>query len=204
MKKVVYTSLDNFKLKHQEVKSYLELDGSMVEWIEENSIHLLISRNKAELKAGEELKKYISDVQEQVYFRIEGRSYFLDYYLPKYKIAIEIDGSFHKIRKTEDKERDEMFWGIGIRTIRIPAKEVLRGNFIRVLRERLKPKKKKSLLIRQHRFRFLPIAQRFFILTKMRAFISTILLQKAKRKQRLTAKLNPFFITTMISALSVI
>lgn len=143
MKKVVYTSLDNFKLKHQEVKSYSELDGSMVEWIEENSIHLLISRNKAELKAGEELKKYISDVQEQVYFKIEGRSYFLDYYLPKYKIAIEIDGSFHKIRKTEDKERDELFCGIGIRTIRIPAKEVLRGNFIWVLRERLKPKKKK-------------------------------------------------------------
>lgn len=143
MKKVVYTSLDNFKLKHQEVKSYLELDDSMVEWIEENSIHLLISRNKAELKAGEELKKYISDVQEQVYFKIEGRSYFLDYYLPKYKIAIEIDGSFHKIRKKEDKERDNLFWGIGIKTIRIPAKEVLRGNFIRVLRERLKPKKKK-------------------------------------------------------------
>ncbi len=143
MKKVVYTSLDNFKLKHQDVKSYSELDDSMVEWIEENSIHLLISRNKAELKAGEELKKYINDVQEQVYFKIEGRSYFLDYYLPKYKIAIEIDGSFHKIRKTEDKERDELFWGIGIRTIRITAKEVLRGNFIRVLRERLRPKKKK-------------------------------------------------------------
>lgn len=143
MKKVVYTTLDNFKLKHQEVKSYLELDVSTVEWIEENSIHLLISRNKAELKAGEELKKYINDVQEQVYFRIEGRSYFLDYYLPKYKIAIEIDGSFHKIRKTEDKERDNLFWGIDIKTIRIPAKEVLKGNFIRVLRERLRPKKKK-------------------------------------------------------------
>ncbi len=143
MKKVVYTSLDNFKLKHQEVKSYLKLDDNMIEWIEENSIHLLISRNKAELKAGEELKKYVNDVQEQVYFRIEGHSYFLDYYLPKYKIAIEIDGSFHKIRKTEDKERDKLFWGIGIKTIRIPAKEVLRGNFIGVLRERLKPKKKK-------------------------------------------------------------
>lgn len=143
MKKVVYTSLDNFKLKHQEVKSYTELDNSTVEWVEENSIHLLISRNKAELQAGEELKRYVSDVQEQVYFRIEGHSYFLDYYLPKYKIAIEIDGSFHKIRKAEDTERDRMFWGIGIRTIRIPAKDVLRCCFIKSLRERLKPKKKK-------------------------------------------------------------
>ena len=143
MKKKVYTSLDNFKLKHQEVKSYTELDDDMAEWIDENSIHLLISRNKAELLAGDELKKYVSDVQEQVYFRIEGHSYFLDYYLPKYKIAIEIDGNIHKIRKEEDKERDKLFSSIGIRTIRIPAKEVMKGDFIKCLRERLKPKRKK-------------------------------------------------------------
>ena len=143
MKKIVYTSLDNFKLKHQEVKSYTELDDDMVEWIDENSIHLLVSRNKAELLAGDELKKYVNDVQEQVYFRIEGHSYFLDYYLPKYKIAIEIDGNIHKIRKEEDKERDKLFSSIGIRTIRIPAKEVMKGDFIKCLREKLKPKRKK-------------------------------------------------------------
>ena len=143
MKKKVYTSLDNFKLKHQEVKSYTELDDDMVEWIDENSIHLLVSRNKAELLAGDELKKYVNDVQEQVYFRIEGHSYFLDYYLPKYKIAIEIDGNIHKIRKEEDKERDKLFSSIGIRTIRIPAKEVMKGDFIKCLREKLKPKRNK-------------------------------------------------------------
>ena len=143
MKKTVYTSLDNFKLKHQEVRSYTDLDDYMVEWIEENSIHLLISRNKAELLAGDELKKYVSDVQEQVYFRIEGHSYFLDYYLPKYKIAIEIDGKVHKIRKEEDNERDKLFSSIGIRTIRIPAKEVMKGDFVKCLREKLKPKRKK-------------------------------------------------------------
>ncbi len=143
MKKIVYTSLDNFKLKHQEVRSYTDLDDEMVEWIDENSIHLLITRNKAELLAGDELKKFVSDVQEQVYFRIEGHSYFLDYYLPKYKIAIEIDGKVHKIRKEEDKERDKLFSSIGIRTIRIPAKEVMKGDFVKCLREKLKPKRKK-------------------------------------------------------------
>lgn len=143
-KKVVYTSLDNFKLRHQEVRSYTELDDDMVEWIDENSIHLLINRNKAELQAGEELKKYVADVQEQVFFRIEGHSYFLDYYLPKYKIAIEIDGYYHKIRKEEDKERDKHFLQIGIKTIRIKAKDVLMGDFIKRLREQLKPKKKKK------------------------------------------------------------
>ena len=143
MKKEVYTTLDNFKLKRQEVRSYTELNDDMVEWIEENSIHLLISRNKAELQAGEELKKYVQDVQEQVFFMISGNSYFLDYYLPKYKIAIEIDGKYHKIRKIEDKERDMHFSDVGIRTIRISSKDVLKGNFINVLKDRLRPKKKK-------------------------------------------------------------
>lgn len=142
-KKIIYTTLDNYKMKRQEVRSYTELSDEMVEWIEENSIRLLVNRNKAELQAGKELKRYIQEVHEQVFFMISDHSYFLDYYLPKYKIAIEIDGGYHKIRKIEDKERDRHFGEIGIRTIRISSKDVLRGDFIKVLRERLRPKKKK-------------------------------------------------------------
>ena len=144
MKRKIYTSLDNFKLKHTHVISYTELNDDLVEWINENSIKLLINRNKAELMAGEELKKYISEVHEQVYFRISGHSYFLDYYLPKYRLAIEIDGNYHKIRRVEDKERDKMFNDIGIRTIRINSKDVLRGDFIKSLKEKLTPKKHKK------------------------------------------------------------
>lgn len=144
MKRKIYTSLDNFKLKHTDVISYTELNDDLVEWINEKSIKLLINRNKAELIAGEELKKYISEVHEQVYFRISGHSYFLDYYLPKYRLAIEIDGNYHKIRRVEDKERDKMFNDIRIRTIRISSKDVLRGNFIKSLKEKLTPKKHKK------------------------------------------------------------
>lgn len=81
--KKIYTSLEDFKSKHNKVISYNELDENLIEWINENAIKLLVSRNKAELMAGEELKKYVSEVHEQVYFRISGHSYFLDYYLPK-------------------------------------------------------------------------------------------------------------------------
>lgn len=55
-------------------------------------------------------------------------------------MAIEIDGSYHKIRRIEDKERDKMFNEIGIRTIRINSKDVLRGDFIKSLKEKLTPK----------------------------------------------------------------
>ena len=47
MKRKIYTSLDNFKLKHIDVISYTELNDDLVEWINENSIKLLINRNKA-------------------------------------------------------------------------------------------------------------------------------------------------------------
>ena len=151
MKRKIYTSLDNFKLKHIDVISYTELNDDLVEWINENSIKLLINRNKAEMLAGEELKKYFNEVHEQVYFRISGHSYFLDYYLPKYKLAIEIDGSYHKIRRVEDKERDKMFNDIGIRTIRINSKDVLRGDFIKSLKEKLIPKKRKKKTIHKNK-----------------------------------------------------
>lgn len=144
MKRKIYTSLDNFKLKHTDVISYTELNDDLVEWINENSINLLINRNKAEMLAGEELKKYVNEVHEQVYFRISGHSYFLDYYLPKYKLAIEIYGNYHKIRRVEDKERDNMFNNIGIRTIRISSKDVLSGNFISKLKYKLTPKKQRK------------------------------------------------------------
>ena len=47
------------------------------------------------------------------------RTIFLDFYLPKFKIAIEIDGSIHRTQKAYDKFRDKEFDRIGIKTIRI-------------------------------------------------------------------------------------
>lgn len=145
MRKInIYTSLDNFSLKSNNVKSYTELGENFLEWVNDNAVKLLANRNKAELIAGDELKRLTHEVYEQVYFRIDGHSYFLDYYLPKYRIAIEVDGGYHKMRRNEDKERDILFNNIGIRTIRINSKDVLRGDFIKSLKEKLTPKKHKK------------------------------------------------------------
>jgi very-short-patch-repair endonuclease len=64
--------------------------------------------------------------------------------VPKYKLAIEVDGNYHKICRVEDKERDKLCNSIGIRTIRISSKDVLRGDFIKSLKEKLTPKKHKK------------------------------------------------------------
>lgn len=53
-------------------------------------------------------------------------------------MAIEIDGGYHKKCREYDNERDRLFNSIGVRTIRINSKAVLEGNFIKVLREKLK------------------------------------------------------------------
>lgn len=142
-KNIVYTSLEGFKLKKRPVKSFLELNEEFVEWITEKSVQLLTNKNTAEILAGEELSKLRKEVHQQVYFCIYGRSYFLDYYLPKEKIAVEIDGGYHKDRKNEDKQRDSDFYSIGIRTIRIKASDVLSGKFAKCFMSSLRPKKKK-------------------------------------------------------------
>lgn len=162
MKGIVYTSLDNFKLKHWEVKSYKTLNDELVAWVENTTRKLIENRNEAELNAGEELKRIIPSLEKQVFFRIHGRCYFLDYYYPKQKIAIEIDGGYHKGRKEIDKQRDKDFSEIGIKTIRIKDKDVLNGNLIEKLTQRvnkIKVSKKKKKEIKKKRYEDLLIKQ---------------------------------------------
>lgn len=145
MKRVVYTSLDNFKAKKWEVRSYKVLNNELAEWVEQTTLRLIETRNKAELDAGSELVRVLPNVEKQVFFRIHGRCYFLDYYYPKRRIAIEIDGGYHKGRKDVDAQRDKDFLEIGIRTIRISDKDVLKGKFI----EKLTQKSQKIKVSRQ-------------------------------------------------------
>lgn len=155
MKGIVYTSLDGFKLKHWNVLSYKELNAELIGWIEETTKVLIENRNEAELSAGDELKRIIPSIEKQVFFRIHGRCYFLDYYYPKQKIAIEIDGGYHKGRKNIDEQRDKDFAEIGIRTVRIKDKDVLNGNFVEKLTQRvnkIKVSKKKKKEIKKKRY----------------------------------------------------
>lgn len=55
--------------------------------------------------------------------------YFLDFYVAKLKLAIEIDGKAHDMgdRPERDGERDSFLRDKGIEVVRVPAAEVLRS-----------------------------------------------------------------------------
>ena len=54
----------------------------------------------------------------------EPYNYFLDFYFPEKKIALEIDGDQHKYRIEHDKIRDERLSNVGIKVFRIKCKSI--------------------------------------------------------------------------------
>lgn len=144
--KIVYTSLEDFTSSKVSVRKYTELPDSFCEWIENTTEKLLVSRSVAELRAREFLMSCGKMIYEQPFFRINGRCYFLDFYIPELKLAIEIDGKCHKERADEDRLRDKDFSDIGIRTIRIFAKYVTKSKFWPTLMKKFShPKKVKTM-----------------------------------------------------------
>ena len=56
--------------------------------------------------------------------------YFLDFYCPSFKLAIEIDGyQFHEDQEMKDQERQKAIEELGIRFLRIGAQRVLKHPF---------------------------------------------------------------------------
>ncbi len=47
--------------------------------------------------------------------------YILDFYVPRAKLCIEIDGEQHALRQEQDERRDAFLADLGILTIRIPS-----------------------------------------------------------------------------------
>jgi very-short-patch-repair endonuclease len=67
--------------------------------------------------------------------RIRGRGFrrqhpigpfILDFYCSRIRLAIEVDGLQHDARTDQDARRDTRLQQFGIRTLRIPASDVLR------------------------------------------------------------------------------
>ncbi len=66
--------------------------------------------------------------------------YIADFYCPKLKLAIEVDGEIHESieAKEYDRIRDEYFRSLGIKTIRVKNHEVI-GNIEGLLTTRILP-----------------------------------------------------------------
>lgn len=47
--------------------------------------------------------------------------YFLDFYCPECKLAVEVDGPHHELRADKDRERDAWLDSVGIGVLRLPS-----------------------------------------------------------------------------------
>lgn len=116
--------IDDFKpskrvKKTVQIYPYEALSEEHREWILENAIRMMEHPTEAEIAFEQTLVRCGIEYEKQTFFRINGKDYFLDFYLPNSKIAIEIDGSVHRKQKAYDKFRDKEFARIGIKTVRI-------------------------------------------------------------------------------------
>lgn len=100
------------------------LSDNYREWIVENSIKMMENPTSAESEFEHQLLMNNIPFEKQVFFLINNHCYFLDFYLYKQNVAIEIDGGIHKAQKEYDNYRDKDFKTIGIKTIRIPNESV--------------------------------------------------------------------------------
>lgn len=121
----VYTSLEGLYLEKANVVSMKELGDFSVEWITETAIRRIEESSPSKTRAKEEMERMFSEVEEQVYFKIHGQSYFVDFFIPEYNIAVLIDEGSSCRRK--GNRRDEAFSEIGIKTVRISEERVLGG-----------------------------------------------------------------------------
>ena len=120
---VVYTDVVDFESPYGRVMEffYTDLGDKYAKWVEEKRNYLFANRTKSELLFSKIMSKSNAIVIEQPYFNINKKGYFLDFYLPQYGLAFELNGKVHKGEENEwyDIDRDLAFHAIGIKTIRL-------------------------------------------------------------------------------------
>lgn len=105
----------------------LSVSKSKRDWIEITMYDLRSSANIYEVNVADFLSNLQIKFIHQAPFVFGTKIYFADFYLPDYKLTIEVDGSYHdgRVQSMYDKERDEQFLGIKIRTMRIKNRETI-------------------------------------------------------------------------------
>lgn len=126
------TSIDDFKLQPKSgciLMKYDTLSKNHREWIDYTFAKLLEKAPSSESVVDKILEESNVVFYRQAYFRIDGNDYFLDFYIPGIRCAVEIDGKSHFDKKDEDRERDKNFSKIGIATLRVKDNYVSMENF---------------------------------------------------------------------------
>lgn len=116
---------------------YTELSEKYVDWINKTCMELIEKSTYSENLFKKKMSENKVDFVEQAFFMINGKSYFLDFIIPKYMIAIEVDGASHICKEENDFERDKLFKSVGIKTLRISNSDVYRKDFISFLFDKI-------------------------------------------------------------------
>lgn len=131
----VYTSLEGLYLERANVVSIKELGAFSVEWVTETGIRRIKERTPAKIRAKEEIEGLFSEVEEQVYFKIKEKSFFVDIYIQDLNVAVMVDKE--EWCGNKGNRRDEIFNDIGVRTVRVSEKRVMDGHLIADLHKQL-------------------------------------------------------------------
>lgn len=107
-----------------DIRPYDTLPDEFKEWVLETFVRLIENTTPSEQEFEQRLINSGMVYEKQVFFRINGNNYFLDFYIPKYNIAFEIDGGYHKHQRKYDRCRDNDFRSIGVKTKRVPNSRV--------------------------------------------------------------------------------
>lgn len=116
------------------ISKFSHLPFSKREWIETRRYELQYSANKYEHLLGAFLLSHDVKFIHQAPFVINGNIYFLDFFIPSLRTAIEVDGVSHSWydRPNKDSNRDMDFKTIGIKTIRISNDEVSSKKYLEI------------------------------------------------------------------------
>lgn len=116
------------------ISKFSHLPFSKREWIETKKYELQYSANKYEHLLGAFLLSHDVKFIHQAPFVINGKIYFLDFFIPSLRIAIEVDGVSHSWydHPNKDSNRDMDFKTIGVKTIRISNDEVSSKKYLEI------------------------------------------------------------------------
>lgn len=133
---------ERIRIEGIEVLGIDRLSQGMRNWVVESRGRLLKSVTLPEAITARMLSHFEDRPTRQAFFMIRKRCYFLDFFFPSRMVAVEIDGSVHRLKKAHDRQRDADFRSIGIRTIRIGNKDVMGGKLYEKLFKGLYKKQK--------------------------------------------------------------
>lgn len=136
--KKIYTNCDLLYGK-KNFHKYSELNDGLVEWIDNTIISNLKKSTPSERLFSKILSDSNIDFVEQPFFMIDKHIFFLDFFISKLNLAIEIDGKYHLGMKDYDKFRDKCFNSIGIKTIRVKNEELSNPEIKNIINNRINP-----------------------------------------------------------------